>query len=227
MRSSHDLTAIIRLIGLYYTQGQRPLKVFHVGGFDGSWDVQLATVLGEKLGGCLSCEPHPHHYELMCKAFTTYPNLVPLRIAVGAVSGKALLYGAGSPRCQASSLMLIDPLRIFGSKKVVIRPIMEICQGHDMATIDLLRVNCEGSEYMIFDMVRDVDFLQHTNILQLCLHGKVPELCTMPMQKKKQAITNHILAQGFDLIEGFDFKIVGKNPMGHAWQVYSRREPLK
>lgn len=225
MRANYDAFCFVQLIRVWYETHPDRLRVVHIGGYDGSWDMELVEMLRPIPVEVFSFEPHPANFALMKERFGNNPNLHAINYAIASRPGKRYLYGVDDTRNQGSSFV-----KGFNAQRgrigVEALTLPNLCGTLNINRIDLLRMNCEGAELDILDGETDTVFLKRTMILNLCLHGKLPSLLDRPRVLKKQEITRHIMAQGFELRRGYDFRKVSHPPENHTWQVYVKEGVL-
>lgn len=76
------------------------------------------------------------------------------------------------------------------------------CADNGLERIDLLKINCEGSEYKILSPGAPLDFLSRVRYLNLQLHGKEPVFLTPEMLESKLRINRRLLEHGFRIVMG-------------------------
>ena len=225
MRVNYDAYCMVQLVRLYYEQRPDKLTVLHVGGYDGTWDVHLTETLEGIPVEVHSLEPHPVNYGLMKTTFEGRPNLHALNYAVSSIPGPCSLYGSDDKKSQSSSFVkgFVEGRGRITAEALTLS---NLYRTLGLQKVHLLRLNCEGSEFNIFDGKGDLSFLKHTVMINLCLHGKIPSMITREMNHRKLEITELIQSFGFRLARGLspEFLPVVKD---HAWQVYIQKEAVK
>ncbi len=224
MRLNYDGYCMVQLARMYYTLRPEALIVLHVGGYDGTWDANLVDVLEGVPIHEYSVEPHPANFKLMEQTFTGRSNLHALKYAVSSVPGWCSLYGNDNEKSQSCSFVKgFNEGR--GRINVEAVTLSNLYKTLQLSMVHLLRLNCEGSEFTIFDGACDVDFLQRTMMVNLCLHGKISSMITREMNMRKQEITKRIQSAGFRMARGPDHATL-LTVKDHVWQAYIREGML-
>lgn len=73
-------------------------------------------------------------------------------------------------------------------------------RAYNIRRIDLLKLNAEGAEYAIFE--GGTQFLDITDLLYLCLHGKSQEFLSDTFRGKRNDIVAMLDARGFRMLGG-------------------------
>jgi FkbM family methyltransferase len=104
-------------------------------------------------------------------------------------------------------------------KKVSVRGITMdcFCKENNIQNIGILKINCEGGEYKIFD-TNDLEFINHCNLIDIQLHGKSSQFCSEEFVNKKKQIIK-ILKKSFILVDGSD----DVNSCKHLKQIWSKK----
>lgn len=89
----------------------------------------------------------------------------------------------------------------YSSVVVIVCTLDRFIIDNNISKIDFLKMNCEGSEYKIFDS-QSTDFLDKTKFLYLQMHGKIDLFNSKEMIRKKTAINSLLLSKGFELVMG-------------------------
>ena len=95
------------------------------------------------------------------------------------------------------------------------------CTAEKIDCIDLLKLNCEGSEYKIF-LGKAQSFLNKTNIIEVLLHGKNPVFLTKNAVDKKREINALLVRKGFRLLYGYNLEHLKRMPLEHIRQIWIR-----
>lgn len=83
--------------------------------------------------------------------------------------------------------------------------------------IDILKINCEGGEYAIFESDTK-NFLKASNVVYIALHCKSNFFNTVQFQEKREYINEVIMNSGFSLIKGDkDVKVSSDNHIEQLW----------
>jgi len=200
------------------------LTAIHVGAYDGSWDMTFAARHKPIIMHCF--EPQKTAFKKHKRRTDRYPHINLYRKAIGAESGTSVLYANGKLDQGASIVRDFVTNRTVGKlikEEVKVTTIGDFCAEKVINRLDLLRVNCEGSEYAIFqDGV--VDFLRFTNVVCVTLHGKTPVFLSPEINTRKIEITRLFIQYGFDLLCGHNFVEVQKIPVSHSWQVWAKKK---
>jgi FkbM family methyltransferase len=135
-------------------------------------------------------EPDPSNFRQLSRnlAHNKVDNVVPLQAAIGARSGTALLHGAKYNK--GSSSLVVDV-----SDDVVevnVTTLRQLMDEHDLAKIDLLKVDIEGSEFDLFDGMSDLELSAISEIV-MEIH-KVPG-------KSSRTIVDRLRQAGFNVTQ--------------------------
>ena len=118
----------------------------------------------------VSVEPELSNYELLCRNIAPWPRITAVNGAV---------WGEKCPLC------FLDPHEGHWGMRVIPSPngenggppsltVAEIMEGHDLKTVDLLKIDIEGAEKAIFESP-DLDrWLSHVGLIAIELHPQVP-----------------------------------------------------
>lgn len=221
MKITYDMFCAVLLTRLFYEKHYNPLRIVHIGGYNGEWDLWQKENLSLPVE-IFSFEPHPENYKKLQAAFLQDKKLHAIPLAIGGHDGQTKLYGRG----QGSGIFPKVGDATFGAETSTLD---SACATYKIRRIDLLRCNCEGAELDIFGPPAGMGFLQCTSIIHLCLHGKDPALVTNEMYFRKMEITQRILDHGFRILYGdISVESTYKKPItGHIWQVYVKQNLLE
>jgi len=241
---SVDFTTLLRIqldrIRGHIGSAKTRLTVVHVGGFDGSWDSMMADICGPL--EVFSFEPQLRPYRAMKKLFRKDPTFMHCYNCIvspfAPIKEAFLLYTKTpnpSKAYEQGASLFKDFVRDLSEKEhqggvlqVSAMDLNQFVYESCIPTIDLLRINCEGGEYIILDdRLADLFYLQHTNMVALALHGKRSVFLTSEMNDRKRRMTEMMRRKGFRLIYGYDFMNNPKIPIGHVWQLWVRETFLK
>jgi FkbM family methyltransferase len=89
--------------------------------------------------------------------------------------------------------------------------------------IDILILNCEGAEYVIFEDGAAGEVLRQCQLIDLSLHGKTFKYLSKEYAKKKLAINNRLVKWGFVPLYGQMIESIERLPTGHIRQLWVRQ----
>ncbi len=136
--------------------------VVDIGAHIGCFSVSRASQCPK--GKVFAFEPHPESFNLLLRNLEGFPNSKAFRLGVGDRRGPAPLFvstsnPAGNSLTRASGSSVDIDL-------VTLREVFELCQ---VDHIDLLKVDCEGAEYLIFKEC-DLDLLGKIERIVMEIH---------------------------------------------------------
>jgi len=215
---------------------RRILSVIHIGGFDGSFDIELSKKFRRiKIHTIEAC---PKNYKHLSRRIKNNDKIEAHKLAITNYSGSMDFYlhlrqGLKDKKLSSQSNSMFSEF-LSGKEKEHIKKIKIPCRmldhfcddimGHDIKKIDLLRINCEGAEYKIFAKTSDCDFLKKTNIIHIFMHGKSLEFVNKKRLQGRSVINKRFKQAGFDLLYGYDLTEADKFPTGHVQQIWIRKE---
>jgi len=213
---------------------KRAANVVHVGAFDGQASLSLVEMLKPLETHVIALEPCIRNFKLLKKAFGSNDNLTAVRCAAGSkaatrnifISRESTLKSSkGSSQSNSFYSEFVDDKNLNNGYAEVIKvlPLQTIFDDYDLKVVDLLRINCEGGEYNIFEVGASTGFLNQVNVVAIAIHGKSKVFLTDKMIQHKIYINNVLKMAGFQQIYGFKFAIeTTKIPTGHVWQIWSK-----
>ncbi len=212
---------------------RRVLSVIHIGGFDGGFDCDLASKFRRiKIHTIEAC---PKNFKFLSRRIKYNDKINAYRLCITNYTGKIDFYsylreGLKDKKLSSQSNSIFSEF-LSGKEKERIKQIPIPCKklddftlGYDIDRMDLLRINCEGAEYKIFDKASDCNFLKKTNIIHIFMHGKSLEFMTKKRLQSKAVINKRFKEEGFELLYGYDMTTCNKFPTGHVQQIWIRKE---
>jgi FkbM family methyltransferase len=133
-------------------------------------------------------EPDPSNYRQLVRnlALNDVSNVVPIQAAISGSSGKALLHSAKSNK--GSSSLVVDVSD--DTVEVEVMTLRQLMDDYELAVIDLLKVDIEGSEYDLFAGLSDDDLAAVGEI--------VMEVHKMP-GRSSRSIVDRLRHAGFEV----------------------------
>ena len=110
-------------------------------------------------------EPSPISYKILKKRFKKDKKIITINAAVSDKNGKVPFYNAGGKKCDS----LIKKFTR-GKKENVVKTVVKaitirsLFEKYKIGKVDLLKINCEGGEYVLFD---DCEYLD--NVKNVCI----------------------------------------------------------
>lgn len=196
-------------------QSKRSITAVHVGAFDGAWDLAFWT--RNKPAMLYGFEPQTSAFEKHKHKTVNVSSIMCYRKAIHPTLKNVELYKTGK-NDQGASLhraFVGDKSR---SETVEATSLSAFYKEQDLRVVDLLRINCEGGEYAIFE--KDVSFLSRVNVLCVAIHGKNPCFLTPQVNVAKLRMSRTFTKCGFQQICGFVFEQDAGFPVSHVWQVW-------
>lgn len=205
------------------------LVCIDVGAFSGNYAINIVKALSTAT--VYAVEACPINYKELMKQTTQFPNIITHNLAItDQDKEKVKFYTALSPNAikahgnvssQSNSLyknFLKEKSTIENFKTIEIEGMTldTFCKKNKITHIDLLKINCEGCEFKIFDT--DTNFLTMTSMIIIAIHGVVKLFKSSQYQNKRIHIINTIKGSGFSMVKG-DEEITTK----HMKQVYIKK----
>lgn len=162
--------------------------VFDIGGFQGNWAADIHARYGARIH---VFEPHPGFANDIRSRFRGLDTILTHEFALGANEGELILSDDGD----ASSSFRKAKQSVSGR----IKPVSEFFAEHDIARIDLMKVNIEGGEYDLLPALSDAGIMPRIAILQVQFH-----LFTEDDIQRRDAIRTR-LAKTHDCDWSYDF----------------------
>jgi FkbM family methyltransferase len=215
---------------------RRVLSVIHIGGFDGSFDIDLAGKF--RRIEIHTIEACPKNFKHLSRRIKANDKIQAYKLAITNYSGSMDFYlylrESLKDKKLSSQSNSTFPEFLSGKEKERVKKIKIPCRmldhfcdaamGHDIQRIDLLRINCEGAEYKIFHPQSDCDFLKKTNIIHIFMHGKSLSFVNKKRMQGRSVINKRFKQEGFELLYGHDLTQADKFPAGHVQQIWIRKE---
>lgn len=123
-------------------------------------------------------EPSPKSFKILKKRFKKDKKIITINAAVSDKNGKLPFYNAGGKKCDSLVKKFTK-----GKKETVTKTIVKtittrsLFEKYKIKKVDLLKINCEGGEYALFD---DCEYLDNVNNVCIEFHnspefGKIRE----------------------------------------------------
>ena len=229
-------------IQLNKIHGGRRFVVVDIGAYNGASCIELAKKFKKKDIIIYAIEPYVPNFGVLRRNVARYRNIIPLKRIISNKKAYCRLYAPidmkkekDIGKCsQAASMyqdfaqekMVSKAMRMSKTQFVSTQTLEYFCKRHKIKQIDLLKINCEGGEYKIFDQNSGIlNVLNNVNNISLSLHGKTSKFCSKEYVEKKKEI-NQLLRKDFKTIYGYDLNIVStsKIPSDHINQVWIRKK---
>lgn len=121
-----------------------PQTILDLGAHFGDTALYYNTVYpGAKI---IAVEPDPINFARLQKNVAAYPNIIPVRCAVGAENGTARLFLAQNGLGHSTTLRKEN----HGSLEVAQATVTELLSKHGLEKVDLLKFDIEGAEATLF-----------------------------------------------------------------------------
>lgn len=206
---------------------KKDLTIVDVGAFDGVSCVLLKR--GFRDATIYAIEPCPVNYKVLVKRVKHYENIIPCRVAISDTNGKEYLYiitkgGVEETSSQSNSLfkqfVRSKSLRDWRKASVITQTLSSFCKCMKIGQIDLLKLNCEGGEYKIFDNKSSYHIFDRVSIINLTLHGKIRGFLSQKYRDKRTNINDFLVGKGFRLM--FGKEMITRKMKGHISQIWAR-----
>lgn len=185
-----------------------------VGAFSGNYSIGIVKALPTTTVHAI--EACPINYKALKKQTTPYPNIIPYNLAItDQDKDKVGFYTAVSPisikahgnvTSQSNSLyknfLKEKKNRIENFKTIEVEGMTldTFCAKNKITHIDLLKINCEGCEFKIFNT--NTNFLAITSVIVIAIHGVAKLFKSQKYTEKRKHIINTIRSNGFFLVRG-------------------------
>jgi len=231
----------IKLLSVIQAQRKLPARksvatVVHVGAYTGKVAVETEKMFSPRICISYAIEPCPRNFKILKRLVEKHPDLHPIHAAVGARSKTTSLYikkrenlnpnrGSSQSNSLYSDFVGSKDSKQIVESKVKVITLCDLIEKSDIKRIHLLRVNCEGGEFDIFDQKNSgLKFLNKVEVIALALHGKAKVFLTDEAIQRKKNISRNLILKNFEQVYGFKFK---KNttriPLGHVWQIWVKK----
>lgn len=209
--------------------------IVDIGAFDGGGASRIAREFRQAT--VYAIEPCPRNYKILCRSAGKSKNMITDRLAISDYNGRAdlfLAYEAGGKRTSSQSNSLfqdfIESKTPNAAKlKEVIHTVTlsEFCRQKRIKHIRLLKMNCEGGEYKIFEDETSFCVFDNVDIIGLALHGKSPLFTSKAYIQKKRNVNAFLAGKEFGLVYGERLDGMKELPSGHISQVWVKMKRKK
>jgi FkbM family methyltransferase len=176
-------------------------------------------------------EPDPVNYAVLVENHGANSNVHCHRCVIGNVNGKVPLYvidrndqlGSSESNTVFAKVMKhkLDSLgdKANGSQQEVDSMTLDEFMLHHVSqeTVDMVKLNCEGGEYLIFDCPQR-EWLNRTQMVWVSWHAQVKPFTKPEYAEKREAACRTLAESGFKMVDGMDIRREKK----HIWQVWKR-----
>lgn len=180
----------------------------------GSYIGDNAITISKKIpGASIYCiEADPTNFEILKKNTQNFNNIHSFNAAITNHCDQTNFYVSSHPKKKGTSLSNSLFVKYIKSKKwaqkvneicVNATTLDKFCSANDIDRIDLLKINCEGCEYKIFDSY-DLKFLNITKSIMIQLHKKNKEFNSSKFEMKRKQIKKILKLAKFQLIRNVD-----------------------
>lgn len=204
--------------------------LFHIGAYTGEVALEMEELMLPNKSFTYAIEPCPRNFKLLEKIQSKRKNFVAINCGVSDVAAKKAFYIKGRTSSYSSQSNSIYESFVEGGKKtkVEFKTICDLIHEYGVKRITIMRINCEGGEFEIFNENADLSFLKRVEILSLAIHGKDQTFLTDEMIHKKIFISETLSEHGFEQVYGFKFtKSIIDVPVGHIWQIWIKKKKEK
>lgn len=134
--------------------------IFDVGGYTGDFAEMIRTKYG---CGIHIFEPVSEHFKRIVERFKHDPMYWPYDIALGSSDREGHIF----LNTNSSSMFIGSGT----TESVKVRDIAKFIGAFKFFHIDLLKLNCEGSEYEILDRIYDMKWIENVKQIVVQFHG--------------------------------------------------------
>ena len=205
---------------------KRKTNIVHVGAFNGELSVRLADSLPKSR--VFAIEPCLSSFKKLKKTIENHPNISAHHCCIGAWHQDTIILYTNTS-LQGNSLYK-EFTKSKGSKLrdeiVYCHTMQSFMDENKIKHVDLLRINCEGGEFKVFD--KGSDWLENINVVAVALHGKAQCFLTEEAVKKKIYIASRLERNHFQQMYGFVFNKNMKHvPTRHIWQIWIKQPKFR
>lgn len=136
--------------------------VFDVGGYEGSWSENINNLYKPKL---YVFEPVVKYYDLIVKNFDKNQNVKVYNFGLSDKDGKIKIN-----LLEDGSSIFLESLN---NEEVYLVDIIDFMNQNDIKTIDLLKLNIEGSEYDVLEHLINKNVIKNIKNIQVQFHNFV------------------------------------------------------
>jgi len=200
----------------------------NIGDYDGKDCINFQKMNKDII--CYAIEACYKNYNIILNNLKEYNNMYVVNVALSDSNGDSIFYTSQHSKStgtsQANSLYQEfldgkDWAKNIEEIKIKTLTMDSFCSQYNIEKIDLLKINCEGCEYKIFNS-DSLNFLNFTENIDLYLHGKSSVFCSRNFLKNKIKIIDLIEDAGFVLSAGLSRENVLKTKQ-HVRQLWSKK----
>jgi FkbM family methyltransferase len=213
------------MIQEHYNAAMNKCGVFiNIGAYNGNDCIEIAEKFSSATAYAI--EPCPTNFAVIQNKVKNLPRIKCYNIAItnqnGPIDFFISKHASSQGTSQANSLynkFLEDKEWASKIKKVSVHGITmdDFCNENNIKEIGILKINCEGGEYKIFDS-NNLEFINHCHLIDIQLHGKSDQFCSEEFINKKKQIMK-ILKKSLTLIYGPN----DVNSCKHIRQIWSKK----
>lgn len=127
----------------------------------------------------IAIEPEEDNFNLLCENIRPWSNVVPIRAALGNVSGDRELFDRGTGPWGYT--ITPSPQTLHELNQVVrCVTVSEILEKQGMKRIDILKIDIEGGEKEVFETCRD--WIDQIDMIAIELHDRIVPGCTLAFE---------------------------------------------
>ena len=139
--------------------------VIDAGGFEGEWSYNIYSRFQPTI---YFIEPVKDFYEKAKKRLVNVPKITTLNYAVSNKTCNAIMAVDG----YGSNLFDLEPKKV---EEVKCLDIKEMLDTYSITSIDLLKLNIEGSEYDVLERLIELNFLPNIKNIEIQFHSYFPD----------------------------------------------------
>lgn len=163
--------------------------VVDLGGFKGDW----SALISEKYSCNIHIfEPVREFYSGIKERFNKNPKIHVYNFAASTKNGIAPIFVNGV----ASSLLVSNQ----HSQKVVLVDLIHFLESTGVSTVDLIKINIEGSEFEILPYLIEIGKISSFKDIQVQFHDFVPNAVQLRQSIRESLSKTHSLTYDYDFI---------------------------
>ena len=138
--------------------------VFDLGGYQGQWTSDIYSRYGSKI---FVFEPLPVYADYIQQRFAKNSDISVHAYGLGARDERILL-----AECRDESTVFVESNNTVNG---ILRRAADFFHEHDIARIDLMKINIEGGEYDLLEHLLDTGLIERITDVQVQFHDFVPD----------------------------------------------------
>ena len=198
------------------------MNVIDIGAYDGSFAADLAKTFPNLTVHAI--EPCRYCWPLIEKEMRSLPNMKLHKLAIAERNGKVKLFEDNFSSRPAISSTIIPQVKEGLSKESTVdcMTLDTFCEKNNIKNIDLICINAEGAEYLMFEHFASLDYIMKSKIVDVSMHGKSLHFLTEYYAKLRHKISETFEQKGYNILFGDRIKSDNNIAVNHIRQVWAK-----